>query len=207
MNWDEQFKEGQGRYYPAEELVRFLGRKFGSVTKHGGKGLIALEIGCGVGGNIKALADWGFFIYGLDISQQAIKLAREHASIAGFANAVHFSQYTAPDSTKLPSKSINLCIDIQTIQHLSLQQHEQMYKEVHRVLHPGCTFFSVHWAGIQKSREHIFPNHPEIDGWHQPIILENMLETAGFRVTYFETVVKTYGMYLGKWAILEAVKE
>jgi hypothetical protein len=26
IDWDQQYREGQGRYYPNEELVRFLGR-------------------------------------------------------------------------------------------------------------------------------------------------------------------------------------
>jgi ubiquinone/menaquinone biosynthesis C-methylase UbiE len=206
MNWDDQYKAGQGRYFPAEELVRFLGRTYGPVTELGGGGLTAVEIGCGVGGNVRALAEWGFFTYGLDISQESLKLARKYAEEKRFYDWVAYGPYHAPDAMRFPSRSINLVVDVQTIQHLNVADHQAMYREIYRVLHSQGVFFSIHWVGSVSDLPHIFPGHPELCLWQSSEAVRELTEEAGFRIRYHETVSKTYRDKEGQWAILEAVK-
>lgn len=205
-NWDEQYKAGQGRYFPAEELVRFLGRTYGPVTERKGYNLSAIDIGCGVGGNLVALAEWGFFCLGLECSSEALRLARTHMSAKDLIHVVNFQQYIAPSGIKYPANATELVIDIQTIQHLSERDHIEMYKEVHRVLAVGGKFFTIHWLGDQKSREAIFPGHPELDtDLYTPYIL--LKDQSSLAPSYYEIVTKTYGIHLGKWAVIEAVKK
>lgn len=205
-DWDEQYKAGQGRYFPAEELVRFLGRTYGPVTGLGGSGLTAVEIGCGVGGNVRALAEWGFFTYGLDISQESLKLARKYAKERGFADWAVYSQYHAPDSFGFAPRSINLALDVQTIQHLSVADHQAMYREIRRVLHDKGVFFSIHWVGDMSDLPHIFPGHPELSLWQSSDAVRELIDEAGFIVRYHEIVTKSYLNKTGRWAIMEAVK-
>lgn len=206
QNWDEQYKAGQGRYFPAEELVRFLGRTYGSVTGLGGWGLAAIEIGCGVGGNVRALAEWGFFTYGLDISQESLKLARKYAEEKRFSDWVLYMSYHAPYGFNFPSGSINLAVDVQTIQHLGVQDHEKMYQEIRRVLSPGGVFFSIHWVGSASDLPHIFPQHPELSLWQSSVTVRSLIEEAGLQVRYHEIISKTYKDNVGRWAVMEAVK-
>lgn len=206
MNWDDQYKAGQGRYFPAEELVRFLGRTYGPVTELGGGGLTAVEIGCGVGGNVRALAEWGFFTYGLDISQESLKLARKYAEEKRFSDWAMYMSYRAPDGLSFPAGSINLALDIQTIQHLGVQDHEKMYQEIRRVLSPGGVFFSVHWVGSASDIPHIFPLHPELSLWQSSTTVGVLIEEAGLQVRYHEVIAKTYKLNMGRWVVLEAVK-
>ena len=206
MNWDEQYKAGQGRYFPAEELVRFLGRTYGPVTEKRGDGLTAVEIGCGVGGNVRALAEWGFFTYGLDISQESLKLARKYAEEKRFSDWVMYMSYHAPDGLKFTARRINLAIDIQTIQHLGVADHQAMYRELRRVLNDSGVLFSIHWVGSVSDLPHIFPEHPELSLWQDSGVLRDLIEGEGFRVRYHELVSKTYKDKEGRWAIFEAVK-
>lgn len=204
QNWDEQYKAGQGRYFPAEELVRFLGRTYGPVLKKGGDGLMAIDIGCGVGGNVIALADWGFFTMGLECSSEAMKLAREHVDRKGIGHKVNFSHYRAPAGIKYPANSANLVIDIQTIQHLNEDDHVKMYQEIYRVLSPGGRFFSIHWGGNAEDRKVIFPDHPELDA--KIIVTCCTLSRSGLSEYRHEYISKSYGDQYGVWAIIEAVK-
>lgn len=206
MNWDEQYKAGHGRYFPAEEFVRFLGRTYGPVTELGGGGLTAIEIGCGVGGNVRALAEWGFFTYGLDISQESLKLARKYAEEKRFSDWAMYMSYHAPSSLNFPAGSINLAVDVQTIQHLNVADHQAMYREIYRVLHDQGVFFSVHWVGPEFDLLNIFPGHPELALWQSSYEIYGLIKAAGFRIQYHETVSKTYRDKEGRWAILEAVK-
>lgn len=208
-NWEEQYKQGHGRYFPSEELVRFLGRTYGSMPNRKAALLSALDIGSGVGGNTWALAQWGFFTYGLEVSTEAIKLANIHSRLNGFEHAKEFRQYKAPSSVNLPARSVSLAIDIQTIQHLTDEEHLAMYTEIRRLLGYGGRFFTVHWAGMEEAADKIFPAHPELKKWKQAVFeIPVMLMNLDFRIAYCETVEKTYAHSSkpARWLVIEAVK-
>ena len=62
------------RRYPNEELMRFMGRTFFPVAREKRKAIRILEVGCGSGGNLWALAREGFDTYGIDLSGEGINL-------------------------------------------------------------------------------------------------------------------------------------
>lgn len=208
-NWDDQYKQGQGRYFPNEELVRFLGRHYGPMPQKKGSGLTAIEIGSGVGGNVWALSQWGFFTYGLELSAEAIRIGVQHAKLNGFEHDKAYRQYKAPGTVHLPAKSANLVIDVQTLQHVTDEEHLDMYAEVHRLLVHGGRFFSVHWCGSVEAAEKIFPAHPELKHQKQALFdVPVMLMNQEFRIEYCETVEKTYANSKdpARWLVIEAVK-
>lgn len=204
-DWDQQYKDGHGRYWPAEELVRFLGRHYGSVIEQNAAGLTAVEIGCGVGGNIRALAEWGFFTHGLELSSEAIRLGKVYAKRCGFESLVQYTQYKAPAPVKLPAKSVHVVIDVQTIQHLDVESHEAMYREVHRILSDHGRFFSIHWCNGVVAWQ-IFPQHKELYQWNNILDILQLVRKSGLDVQYKEVVSKTYDAHVGCWVVMEAVK-
>jgi SAM-dependent methyltransferase len=209
QQWDDQYKNGQGRFWPNEELVRFLGRTYGPMPQKKASGLTAIEIGSGVGGNVWALSQWGFFTYGLELSAEAIKIGMEHAKRNGFEHYKEYRQYKAPGTVHLPAKSASLAVDVQTMQHLTDEEHLTMYAEVHRLLAHGGHFFSVHWCGSVEAAETIFPAHPELSQWKQALFeVPVMLMNQDFRVSYCETVERTYAHAKdpARWLVVEAVK-
>lgn len=207
-NWDQQYRDGQGRYWPNEELVRFLGRTYGPMTQEKGSGLTAVEMGSGVGGNVWALAKWGFFTYGLELSSEAIRLGVAHAKRNGFEHLKDYRHYIAPSVIQLPAKCANVVIDVQTIQHLPEGDARQMYCEIHRVLVPGGVFFQVHWCGSPEAARHIFPAHPELAAGKESSNVEtySSMRQQGFSIMYWELVQKTYGDHLAEWYVMEARK-
>lgn len=208
--WDAQYKAGQGRFFPNEELCRFLGRTYGPVIKAPCSAMTAVEIGCGVGGNISALAMYGFFTYGLDSSLEALKVADEYL-LTYYRQArttkVHLLPYTAPQTTKLPANSVQLVIDVHTIQHLNEDDHVLMYKEALRILSRGGLFFSVHWSGSRKAQEKIFPDHAELFsseiGNGNPVALQSI---AGFTIDHYYHILRSYQEEDGIWMVSAAVK-
>ena len=77
--WDEHYEQGHtpwdtGR--PSPELQRVLGELKLAPCK-------ALELGCGTGSNAVWLAQQGFEVTGLDLSERAINAARKRAQDAG----------------------------------------------------------------------------------------------------------------------------
>lgn len=207
-SWDEQYKEGHGRYFPNEELCRFLGKTYGSVTQQDNQNGTAVEIGCGLGGNLIALGMYNFVSYGLDQSLEALKAA------GNYLNCWHHSEYqscklvpySAPSSTRLPPNSVQLVIDIHTIQHLNEKDHELMYEEIRRILAPGAKFFSVHWRGTREEQQGVFPDHPELycSDKRAPFVI---MQSVGLGINSLQTSVRTYSSsVVGTWVVTEAFK-
>lgn len=211
MTWDEQYKAGQGRYWPNEELVRFLGRTYGPVVTVPCRGMTALDLGCGVAGNTIALTAWGFHVDGCDGSAAALKEADQYMKQWYLPNAlgrVAFWQHQLPDELPLTRESLDLVIDVQTIQHLDEPQHGVMYKEIERVLKPGGRFFSMHWTGSTSNAKEIFPAHPELCQKLDERIATIIEQSTKLVVIYDEYISRTYSSrtYFGDWNIIAAVK-
>src|SRR5437588_4391821 len=64
------------RRYPNEEFLRFMGGRFFVLDFAQRPKIKILELGCGSGANLWMIAREGFDAYGIDLSDEAIKLCR-----------------------------------------------------------------------------------------------------------------------------------
>ncbi len=78
-SWDKRYIEGELPWDSGKPDAHLAA----VIAAHGIKPGKALEIGCGTGTNSIWLAQHGFAVTGMDISQTAIAKAREKASVAG----------------------------------------------------------------------------------------------------------------------------
>lgn len=205
--WEKQFKDQAAcRWFPNEELCRFLGRTYGPVVGEPGTGKLAAEIGCGCGGNLAALASYGFYVDGYDISHEALRLAAGHMARWSLQDHVSLQYYIAPDPLPVTDGFYDLVVDIQCIQHLGEQAHAGVYREIFRTLKSGGRFLSVHWdSGDQ---EKLFPQHPELSCVTTTRAMD-MLEESGLDVDAASLVGKWYDVNMcgfAAWATIEAHK-
>lgn len=88
--WEESYTRKENyTFYPKEETVKFLNRfirkktdpdKFIDIMDFSSEvGVKALEYGCGIGRGVILLKEFGVDAYGLDISSQAIRQAKQLA--------------------------------------------------------------------------------------------------------------------------------
>lgn len=191
------------RYWPNEEVARFLGRTYGEPDRSVCRG-IAIDLGCGIGGNIIALDKQGFLVRGYDLSVAAIEAGDTWLR----SMRVHgYRLFTRDLVAGIPeeSQSLELVLDVQCLQHLSLTDREKVYHEVWRVLRPGARFFTYQW--LDGDRDQIFPDHPELQP-QTSVGLQATLEKHGYRIDYCEHVEKTYQerTLWARWAVVVAVK-
>ena len=87
-----------------------------------------LEVGCGMGGLAMRLAERGFSVTGLDLSEVALRYARERADNAGLS--VDWKQGFA-ESLPVPDKSFNYVTCCHTLEHV--KELDQAVAELRRV--------------------------------------------------------------------------
>jgi SAM-dependent methyltransferase len=110
--------------YPLEYAYHLLG----DVT---GKRIV--DFGCGSGANTALLANRGAHVWGVDISEDLIRLAQRRMTVSGREGGAQFIVGSAHD-LPFPDRSIDIVFGIAILHHLDLQL---VAKEVHRVLKPG----------------------------------------------------------------------
>jgi len=119
------------RKYPNESLVAFASGINGKV----------LDLGCGSGANTWFLAKEGKETYGIDSSPTAIKLCKKMLKKWGIKAKLKVGKMT-----ELPYKNdfFDAVVDVVSLQHLNIKEHEKSLEEIHRVLKPNGKFFSFH---------------------------------------------------------------
>lgn len=110
--------------YPLEYAYHLLG------DVHGKR---IVDFGCGSGANSVLLANRGAHVWGIDISEDLLRLATRRMAVNGRADGATFIAGSAHDMP-FPSGSIDVVFGIAILHHLDL---DLVSKEVRRVLKPG----------------------------------------------------------------------
>lgn len=135
LDWEQAYQEGYFKNWDfggaSSELVATLAVR--GLAKPGEK---ALDIGCGGGWESIFLAQCGYQVTGVDISNNAIALAKKRAEEAGVK--VDFRQGNAL-TLPVEDESIDFANDRGCFHVLSVEDREAYVKEVQRVLKPGAT--------------------------------------------------------------------
>ncbi len=138
--WNERYSKNIGfevlkTEKPSEAAIKLI--EYLESKKVPLKGKL-LDVGCGMGRNANWLAQKGFSVSGVDISEVAVKEARQRAQKLGLA-----LNYQAADVSKelpFPNEFFDFTIDIVTNQLLSFASLAAYKKEIRRVLKPGARF-------------------------------------------------------------------
>lgn len=133
LDWEQAYREGYFKNWDfgqaSSELVATIAVR--GLAKPGEK---ALDIGCGGGWESIFLAQCGYEVTGVDLSQNAIELAKKRAEEAGVT--VNFKQGNALN-LPVEDESIDFANDRGCFHVLSTEDREAYVKEVQRVLKPG----------------------------------------------------------------------
>src|SRR3954468_19789515 len=108
--------------------LEYAYHELGDVT-----GRRVVDFGCGSGANSVLLANRGAHVWGIDISEDLLRLARRRLAVNGRAGGATFIGGSAHDMP-FPDDSIDVVFGIAILHHLDL---DLVSREVRRVLKPG----------------------------------------------------------------------
>lgn len=197
------------RFYPNEQLVRFIGTQYFSLPIAERKKLKVLEIGCGNCSNLWMLAKEGFQSYGIDISEEVIKLAKTvlnrwnvkvDLKVGNMCELLYEDQF------------FDLVLDVFSSYCLCEDDFKLCLNEVIRVLKKGGKFFSYSPStnsdafknykpsrkidkytldGIKRETSPFYNNNYPFR-FISPAGYKKLLTDFGLKVSYLETVSRTY---------------
>lgn len=129
------------RRYPNESFLSFFGINYFTLTPNERSDVKVLELGCGLGANLWAVAREGFRAYGIDIAPTAVKLCKQLLSDWGVVADVKVGNMTC---LSFPENMFDLIYEVLSLTHLPWSEHSIVWREVYRCLKPGGKFFSYH---------------------------------------------------------------
>jgi SAM-dependent methyltransferase len=225
-SWNAQYKAKKGiRWWPNEELVRYIGGAFIDIEVPARRSLEILDVGCGTGANSRFLLEEGFSVTGIDASSEAVKIANQY--LYPFSTEVNIEERSILNLPDSWTNRFDGIIDVQTIQHTTYTQHLSIYQNLYCVLKPGGFFFSVHMHEGHWDMRHgggkiiddftvdnmggddaLFPNNG-ITCLLPGHVMRNVLERSGFVVESIEHLIRTYKQRTkeARYLVTVAVKE
>ena len=151
------------------------------VSEFNFNGLTVLDIGCGIGGPARRLADeFNCKVYGIDMSHEFIRTAQELSRLVKLDNQTEFVQ---GDALALPYKDASF--DVVWTQHvqMNIENKKQFYSEIHRVLNSNGTF--IYYDIFKKNNEDLnypvpWANEPTVSFLQTIANMESILKNLGF---------------------------
>lgn len=133
-----------------------------------------LDIACGTGYGSQFIAKHAAHVYGVDISEEAIKYAEKNYPAKNLT-------YKVGDGNQIPLKDgvVDAVVSMETIEHI--EDQETFLSEVKRVLKPGGNFY----VSTPNDKEYPKGNHFHVRE-HNPRSLEKLLKK------YFKNVQLYY---------------
>jgi cyclopropane fatty-acyl-phospholipid synthase-like methyltransferase len=100
-----------------------------------------IDLGCGAGNYAIYLAGLGFDVTGVDSSPTAIKIAEEHEKKQGVR--CRFIVADLLGDVHEVTDTFDFAYDWEFLHHIFPEDRETYIRNVHKVLNPGATYFSV----------------------------------------------------------------
>ncbi len=110
----------------------------------------AIDLGCGTGYYAMWFAGRGFEMTGVDLSPQAIRIARMHAE-RGSGNCHFLAVDLCGDLPELAHGQFAFAYDWEVLHHVAPGQRSAYLRNVHRILLPGARYFSAAFSEADAS--------------------------------------------------------
>jgi SAM-dependent methyltransferase len=142
-----------------------------------------VDLGCGAGLAADFLSQHGAIVHGVDLSEIAVKTARDLN--AANKNAT-FEVGDASNLPHLASESFDKALSADVTEHCGYDTMMGIFREAFRLLKPGGTYFIYtpnpqHWIEVLE-KWGLFPHDPTHTGLRNAPVIIEALQAAGFEI-------------------------
>lgn len=171
-----------------------------------------LDVGCGSGVFAAAMAERCAQVLGVDANPRAISYARQtfrHGSLA--------FRHGLLDELALPEVSFDKVTVLEIIEHVYLEQVNELFRSLYRLLSPGGevlvttpnyrgTWPVIEWAADRFSRAAQMDSAQHVTRFHRGLLI-HCLRDAGFEVDRIRTYCTLAPFVaLGSWRLAESIE-
>lgn len=196
------------RLYPNEEFIRF----FSKYIKKDKDSTKIIELGCGLSSNLIPLIQHNFNVFGIDISEESIKLSNERLKSLGLSATLKVADCL--ENNFGFNEKFDYIIDIFSMNCLVTEDFKKLLKNVYESLLRGGYFYSFFPSKNSMAFTNHYPakliddstlngiyrkNSPYYGNFYNfrfmyPFEYKQLLEENGFKVLELHTITKNYNM-------------
>jgi SAM-dependent methyltransferase len=167
MSYLEKNADYWSNTYHAPNVESFIFRMYGRILKFdfgmdGRNGERLLDFGCGQGGALRFFDQQGFTVFGVDIAEQDLEIARR--ILPHRADALQAVPLKPDPNTVLFGGEFDVVISIQTLDFLSRTDFDNAVRSLYNSMKPGAFIYAS-----MNGEQNYYRNHavPAEDGlWH-----------------------------------------
>jgi len=130
-DWDDIYSEGSIHTKPSKEIIELVPRLKDEKVQ------TILDAGCGTGRHTLYLAEQGFYVYGIDISKEAIRIARNNKN----GHTINYSVGTL-SNLSCPKESIDFVLASHSLEYASIGDIQKNITKLSDVLKSRRPFFA-----------------------------------------------------------------
>ena len=130
-NWNGIYSQGSIHTNPSKEIIKLVPRLKAEMVES------VLDAGCGTGRHTQYLAQQGFDVYGIDISEQAIQLAEANKN----GHAIHYHVGTLVD-LPFSENSMDFILANHSLEYASDDNLRKSIGKLNFALRSGKPFFA-----------------------------------------------------------------
>jgi SAM-dependent methyltransferase len=170
--WEESYRDKENHlFYPEEEVIRFVSRyvrrrvgleEFKDLHDFGRKPRV-LALGCGIGRHVVFAHDMELDGYGIDLSEEAVRFARNWVNKRGLSNPQERIIQGSVEDLPWSDGFFDVVISHGVLDSMPFETACSAVEEVHRVLQTGGLFYCDLISGDNSDHAREYSGQQKID--------------------------------------------
>lgn len=183
--WNESYSRRENHlFWPSDEVVKFFARnirrrigpnRYKNIASNA-TGAIILDVGCGIGRHVKFGQEMGFEMYGCDLSEHAIQIAREWLKIN--MTGAELEHLVASNIQNLPweNEFFDHCMSDSVLDSMPFDVAQAGISEIARITKSSGFLYCSLISGDETGRDAAFCDEVTVKNTHEENTIQSYFD-------------------------------